>query len=82
MPSSHTMEGAYGLSLPLAEKSMPLGSVCLDRLYSAKQLKGVKILLLGSDMVCPQNQTALQALSDWVHGGGVLRFGLFHPACS
>ncbi len=72
LPSSYTREGAYGLSLPLVEKGIPLGSVCLDRLYSAEQLKNVKILLLGSDIVWPQNETALQVLSDWVHGGGVL----------
>ena len=72
LASNYTQEGAYGLSLPLVEKGIPLGSVCLDRLYSADQLKGVKILLLGSDMVWPQNQTSLQILSDWVRGGGVL----------
>ena len=64
----------YGLSIPLVERGIPLGAVCLDKLESADDLAGVKVLLLTYDVMKPLKEETNQALADWVRQGGVLLY--------
>ena len=72
MPTATARDGAYGLTLPLLEKGIPITSVCLDRLSGIDDLEGVKLLLVSYDAMPPRREEANRILAQWVREGGVM----------
>ena len=70
--ANHTNHGFYGVTLPLVERGIPISLPCLDKLESADDLKGLRLLIVCYDVLKPLSEKVNVVLADWVRQGGVL----------
>ena len=80
MPVANTQDGIHSLSLPIIERGIPLGVTALDRVQSAADLEGVKVLILSYDIMKPVSEEINRAVADWVKAGGTLLYVGGHDA--
>ena len=74
MAESDTSKSFYGMTVPLIEKGIPITIPSLEKLETAADLAGLKLLILSYDCQKPLSSTANQAIADWVKAGGVLLY--------
>ncbi len=80
MPITNTQDGIHSLSLPIIEWGIPLEVTNLDKVTSAKELEGIKMLILTYDIMKPLTEEANQAVAEWVKQGGTLLYVGGHDA--
>lgn len=80
MPVSNTQDGIHSLSLPIIEWGIPLEVTTLDKVTSAQDLEGIKVLILSYDIMKPLSEEVNQAVADWVKQGGSLLYVGGHDA--
>ncbi|MDE2125892.1 MAG: hypothetical protein KGJ62_04815 [Armatimonadetes bacterium] len=70
--SGDSLDGFFGLTLPLLRRGVPVQALSLDRVTSPGYLAGYKTLLLSFDYQKPLSAATDQALASWVRNGGSL----------
>ncbi len=80
MPIHNTQDGIHSLSLPLIELGIPLTVTNLDKVTSAQDLAGIRLLLLSYDIQKPLSEQTNRAIADWVREGGTVWYVGGHDA--
>ena len=67
-----TSTGLYGITMPLATAGIPVSIKSMEQIYTAEDLKDVKILIVSYDNMLPMSEDVNDAIAAWVKAGGTL----------
>ncbi len=72
--SLSTHDAFLGVTYPLVTDGIPLKIASMESLTSAEQLKDVTLLIVSFDCQKPQNEQVVNAIAEWVLGGGTMLY--------